>query len=427
MSVTGFRLASLTLEIIERRRQTLDSAFRDALKKIERKVPSDVKEGYSYALLALEHFPKADLLLKRERLEKTPLRRKNAFRVAFALLKSRQCSKDDLSTLRGGLLSKRLWNLLSERNLEWTDHAIEKLPLHHKFAVEYVSPPWLVEKLLELMGREETLKLLNAMKKQPTWIRINTIKFDEAYVLNALKKNNIMVRMCSNIPFMYEVVRGREKLSKHPLFARGGFIIEDKGSAIVVHSLDPHSYETILDAAAAPGIKTSHIAQLAGARIIAADLSYKRIKEMIKIFSRLGINNVDIIRIDSSFPPFKKKFDKILLDAPCTNTGSLGSDPGLRLALWKKPFIEKYSILQKKLLAVLLTYVKKGGELIYATCSLLPEEGEEVIAPFVEKVKLEPPPFGSPGYSRYVFSEKVRRLFPHRDRTIGFFIAKIVY
>ena len=427
MSVTGFRLASLTLEVIERRKQTLDSAFRNALEKIERKVPSDVKEGYRYALLALEYFPKADLLLRREGLEKTPLRRKNAFRVAFALLKSGQCSKNDLSTLRGGLLSKRLWNLLSEKNLEWTDYALERLPLHHKFAVEYISPPWLVEKLLELMSREETLKLLNAMKKQPTWIRINTIKFTEAYVLNTLRKNNIMVRRSSNIPFMYEVVTGREKLSKHPLFARGGFIIEDKGSAVVVHSLDPHSYETILDAAAAPGVKTSHVAQLAEARIIAADLSYKRIKEMIKIFSRLGINNVDIIRTDSSLPPFTKKFDKILLDAPCTNTGSLGSDPGLRLALWKKPLIEKYSTLQKKLLAALLMYVKKGGKLIYATCSLLPEEGEEVIAPLVEKVKLDPPPFGSPGYSRYVFSEKVRRLFPHKDRTIGFFIAKIVY
>ncbi|MCC6065931.1 MAG: hypothetical protein LM576_08115, partial [Thermofilum sp.] len=138
-----------------------------------------------------------------------------------------------------------------------------------------------------------------------------------------------------------------------------------------------------------------------------------------------GVKNVHVVVADAATLKLAQKFERVLLDAPCTNSGAIASDPALRLALWKEPDVDRYAKLQASMLANALQHLQPGGSLVYSTCSLLGEEGEGVADAVLQPERLNPSGIiGEPGYPGFRCSSRVRRLFPHIHRTTGFFIAR---
>jgi len=426
MRSVAFRAATLTLERIERRRQSLASALHESLRRAGVRLPEDREDALALTLSALRYFPEADLLLSKHGLYSIPLRRKCAFRVAYAALRTRVTSRDKLEIVRGGLLPGRLWSMVSPGSVERVEALKEELPKRERLAVEYATPPWIVGHLLEKLGRSETIRLLKALWKQPVWIRINTLRGEERKILKRLKRLGVRLREDGDLPYIYEVLSPSTGLTLLEPFIEGYAIKEDKGSAIVVHTLQPEYGDLIYDATAAPGVKTSHIYQLAKTEIVAGDISVKRVHSMALLKAKLRYD-AHIAVMDSRSPPLRRAFNKALVDAPCTNSGAMGSDPGLRLALWKEVDVERYFKTQIALLRAVARTVRPRGYVVYSTCSLLSREGEEVVEHIVRDgtYDVEAVGWGSPGYPGYSISKRVCRLYPHVHRTIAFFIAKL--
>ncbi len=233
----------------------------------------------------------------------------------------------------------------------------------------------------------------------------------------------------SHLPDLYLLPRQQKQIFKQSQwYQRGLFIFQDKASLIPPLLLHPQADELIGDLCAAPGIKTSYLSQLSlnQARIIASDVHVLRSFSMKSLFAQLHVQNVLTLLVDSIHYPtrYSNLFDKILLDAPCTGSGTFGSNPELK---WHQnsEFLHRNQILQEKLLNAAYTLLKPGGELVYSTCSLYPEEGEAQIAKISNIYETLPIlDWISPSYK--IDNELLQgtgRLFPALHHTQGFFFA----
>ena len=212
-------------------------------------------------------------------------------------------------------------------------------------------------------------------------------------------------------------------LSELESFKEGLFYAQSLPSMVVAHILEPNEEDLIIDMAAAPGGKTSHIAQLMQNRgeIIAMDKSKNRLRKTEEELKRLGVKNVRLIRMDArKLPELGIQADKILLDAPCTALG-------IRPKLWESRTpkdIEATARYQRAFIWAAVKSLRKGGVLVYSTCTLSLEENEANVKYALEKgLKLEEQSIfiGSPG----VGINDVQRFYPNRHLTQGFFIAKL--
>ena len=212
-------------------------------------------------------------------------------------------------------------------------------------------------------------------------------------------------------------------LSELESFKEGLFYAQSLPSMVVAHILEPSEEDLIIDMAAAPGGKTSHIAQLLQNRgeIIAIDKSRNRLKKMEEELNRLGVKNVRLIRMDArKLPELGIEADKILLDAPCTALG-------IRPKLWESRTprdILATARYQRAFIWAAIKSLRRGGTLVYSTCTLSYEENEANVRFMLEKgLKLEEQGLfiGSEGLGL----DKVQRFYPNRHLTQGFFIAKL--
>jgi 16S rRNA (cytosine967-C5)-methyltransferase len=209
--------------------------------------------------------------------------------------------------------------------------------------------------------------------------------------------------------------------------ARAGEIyIQDEASQLIAILLGVRQGDRVLDLCAAPGSKTSHMALLAGdaASITACDIHHHRLENLRAVCKRLGINSVEAVALDGTEPlPFVSEvvFDRVLVDAPCSGTGTLRANPEIKWRLTQGDIV-RLADLQLRLLRRASSAVAIGGRLVYSTCSLEDEENEEVVRRFLRDMDLfdivEP---GAP--PRLITSDKFVRTFPHRDGTDGFFAA----
>ena len=211
-------------------------------------------------------------------------------------------------------------------------------------------------------------------------------------------------------------------LSELESFREGLFYAQSLPSMVVAHVLEPSEEELIVDMAAAPGGKTSHIAQLMENRgkIIAMDKSRNRLKKMEEELKRLGVKNIKLIHMDSrKLPELGIEADKILLDAPCTALG-------IRPKLWESRTprdIEATARYQRHFINAAIKSLRKGGVLVYSTCTLSYEENEANVKYILGKgLKLEEQSIfiGSSGMG----IDEVQRFYPNRHLTQGFFIAR---
>ncbi|NPE09894.1 MAG: RsmB/NOP family class I SAM-dependent RNA methyltransferase [Asgard group archaeon] len=212
-------------------------------------------------------------------------------------------------------------------------------------------------------------------------------------------------------------------------FRNGKIFIQDKASVFAVTALDPKPGDIVLDACAAPGMKTHLVWELMKGNgcLLANDISYNRLKSAQLRFRSIGAKNIDWINNDSTKTSILNA-NKILIDAPCTSTGIIQSHPSYKWRLNKKWLFSIMTIQNKILEGIISSYSEKPGtEIVYSTCSVLPHEGENQIDSILERYNidlLEGPKQGSVGYANYECTQKVRRFFPHIHETNGFFIAR---
>ena len=318
----------------------------------------------------------------------------------------------------GFLLTKKLSSIMEKAN------EVEKISL------QTFHPTWFVEYCIKLFGQNEAITFLNgSMKTPPTYIRINTLKATEESTLQKLKEESVELQKTEPLKFTYRVLSTKKPLNALPAYAEGLFYIQDKASCFATQVANPQPGNTVFDVCAAPGAKTTFIAQLMQnlGNIISVDFSPKRMKTWQKENKRMGTKIANPLVADISVSiPLVGEADIVVLDPPCTSTGVFAKQPSAKWRLSPKS-IQNMSGLQWQMINNCADKVAKGGFLAYSTCSVTMEENEGIIERFLKEhpeftlADIEPK-IGMPGLNGLT---KCQRLYPHIHQCNGFFIAKL--
>ncbi|MBY9008308.1 MAG: RsmB/NOP family class I SAM-dependent RNA methyltransferase [Candidatus Lokiarchaeota archaeon] len=315
--------------------------------------------------------------------------------------------------------------------------ALEGKTENEKLSLNKAIPSFFIERLSQVMSIEQIKdnhETMNDIKKSNYFtVHVsssieNTLNL--CFIGNLQKldnKNRSIFKKDTNIDHLYTLPREfKSELVSSELYQNGEILIVDKGSVAVIDVLDPKPHDIIGDLCAAPGIKTYLMTKHA-TRIIASDFHVERANSMKKLLKHLNTPKIPIINADGIQFPVRDEyqFDKILLDAPCTGSGTFLHNPELKWRQSEK-FLHQNTVLQKKLLKSALNLLKPEGILVYSTCSLYPEEGELQIKNIIDTLEpLELPEWFSPSYriENQTFPG-TGRLFPAIHGTQGFFIGK---
>ncbi|MBR8830886.1 MAG: Ribosomal RNA small subunit methyltransferase B [Chroococcopsis gigantea SAG 12.99] len=301
---------------------------------------------------------------------------------------------------------------------------VSRLGIIHSF------PDWLISLWLDQFTEEETEKLCAWFNQSPSIdIRINPLKTNRDEVKNLLENAGVEVMTVGDLPQTLRLLRNVGNVKQLPGFSEGLYTIQDSSAQLVGHLLDPQPRETIIDACAAPGGKTCHIAELMGDRgkVWACDPVASRLKQIEGNIKRLSLHSVEIKQGDSRHQPgLIGKGDRVLLDAPCSGLGTLHKRPDIR---WRErgDNLEQLSGLQSELLSHTADWVKPEGILVYATCTLNKGENEEVIIDFLGRhpgwrIENNLPSMFTP----FVTAEGWLKVLPHVHQMDGFFMVKLV-
>lgn len=320
------------------------------------------------------------------------------------MLAKRYCRGKD--GLINGVLREYINKKIQLRLPDRSDDEIKYL------SVKYSYAPWIIELWLEHYSMDFVEALLAAgNEKAPMTVRLNWLRIMKPDLIKKLKESGFEAeegRLCQNALY----VKGNRLLDTE-LYKMGMFTPQDESSMIVAEKLNPKHGDTVMDVCAAPGGKTTAIAERMNntGKIIASDIYRRKLDLIDKEALRLGITNIetrswDATRVDSSM---FQKADKVLVDAPCSGLGVIRRKPEIKY----KEHTADMELLPKKQLAILSassSYVKPGGTLVYSTCTINPEENEHVIDAFIRK---------NPSFKRM----ERTLLLPNVNGTDGFFIC----
>jgi 16S rRNA (cytosine967-C5)-methyltransferase len=312
-----------------------------------------------------------------------------------------------------------------------------------RLGVLYSFPDWLIEQWVVELGSIETEQLCQAFNQVPTIdLRANILNIDTDLLSDIPKTEQQRTKLIDlfhaagsqaiPIPYLPQGLRfvgNVGAISQLPGYVEGWWTIQDSSAQLVTHLLDPQPHEVVIDACAAPGGKTTHIAELMGntGQIFALDKTASRLKKVQQNLDRLQLDTVKIMTGDScEFSELINTADRVLLDAPCSGLGTLHRRADAR---WQKTpaQIQELAKLQAKLLANTATWVKPGGVLVYATCTVCSIENEDVILPFLKTHpdwQIELPPANSPLASLADDAGWIK-VWPHRQQMDGFFMVKL--
>ena len=291
-------------------------------------------------------------------------------------------------------------------------------------------PMWIIEELLKQKDIKEVEEICkNSNLKPNTTIRMNKLKTNKKELEEKLLKRKIEYLEGSLEDFF--VLKKIKNIENIDLFKEGFFTVQDEGAGLIVDVLAPKEGECILDACSSPGGKTTYIAEKMKnkGKIEAWDIHEHRVKLVQNAAKRLGINIIQAKTQDAT--EFNQdlvgKFDKILLDVPCLGLGVVKRKPDIK---WKrkKEDIEEITKIQKAILDNCSKYLKKNGELVYSTCSILKEENEDIIERFLkENLNFKICKENEKNYENIViFGEKDKyiNIYPSNEND-GFFICKL--
>ncbi len=281
-------------------------------------------------------------------------------------------------------------------------------------------PAWLVNRWIKRLGPDETEALCRANNKiPPISLRVNILKTDVSHLLCELKKHGIGAEPSSHCPHGIRLLGG-VSIRDIPEQLWPLFQVQDEAAQLVAPLLGAGPGERILDACAAPGGKTTHIAELMKDQgtIVALDKDARRLSRLSENIKRLGLHSVKIVHGDLLSEQNLGYFDKILLDAPCSALGVIRRNPDIKWCR-READLKRNQKTQGRLLEKAADMLKpSGGKLLYAVCSNEPEECEEVIEEFLQKR-----PFKIIDIGNSASDERFFRTMPHSNDIDGFFAA----
>ena len=303
------------------------------------------------------------------------------------------------------------------------------------FAIATELPDWVLDRLKPQYEEMEIRALAQALQQPaPLDLRVNLLKTDRKTAQHELEAQGILTTFT---PFAPEGLRveGKPALQRNPLFLSGGIEVQDEGSQLLAHLLAPKRGEMVGDFCAGAGGKTLALSALmrSTGRLYAFDVSDKRLAKLKPRLARSGASNIDTRLIASERDPklgrLAGKLDRVLVDAPCSGLGTLRRNPDLKWRQQEEALLE-LNTKQVAILRAAAKLVKVGGRLVYATCSVLPEENETVVREFLQEhpafrvvpaidilraQQIEVPHWGA--------EDGLLRLMPHIHGTDGFFAA----
>ncbi|HEX8633292.1 MAG TPA: 16S rRNA (cytosine(967)-C(5))-methyltransferase RsmB [Pyrinomonadaceae bacterium] len=299
-----------------------------------------------------------------------------------------------------------------------------------RLAVSTSHPAWLVARWVETFGATEAESFAHANNRTPpVAFRVNPARMSVDEVIARLHAAGVEARPSEVAAGAWRVEPaggGASAASQlRALAAEGAVYLQDEASQLVAHAVGALARERVLDVCAAPGSKTTQIAAAqAGALIVAGDLHGHRLRVVRESAARQGLENIQTVAYDAEGSPLPfaaGAFGRVLVDAPCTGTGTLRHNPEIRWRITPADIAE-LAARQRRILANAARTLGVGGRLVYSTCSAEPEENEEVAAAFLEThpafelIRPDVP-------ERLLTNEGAARTWPQRDDTDGFFVA----
>ncbi len=333
-----------------------------------------------------------------------------------------------------GMNLRELASLISETETKWLVEVkaskLDALPLD----IRAEFPAWLVEKLLPGMPDQDILELgLSLQQPAPLDLRVNTILAKRNEILEIFQQEGIAARATPYSPCGIRL-SGKPAINRHALFLSGKIEVQDEGSQLLGYLLAPKRGEMIVDFCAGAGGKSLLLGALmhSKGRLYAFDVSEKRLSNLKPRFKRSGLSNLHAQLIanenDNKVKRLSGKIDRVLVDAPCSGLGTLRRNPDLK---WRQSpqGIEELKIKQTAILSAAAGLLKPGGRLVYATCSLLPEENQTIVSGFLATH----PQFSLLNCSDLLAQQKIPlntgeflQLSPRLHQTDGFFAAVLV-
>ncbi len=422
-------IAVRALELVDVQKMSCKLAMSIALKEIEHSL-RDVKKAQEVAFEVQRRLNRIDRVLERAGCppsELSPYTR-NLLRALVFLMKVKgEGVKQAIESGRKVVGWKKLMSLEPFLARAYWEEPPEPTEDEERLSLRYCVPRWLVKYCIKVFGRPFALRLLRSMLwKGRTYVRVNTLKADERRVVKILEERGFKLMKDPDVPHLYRLDEAPRPVVATDLYRMGLIQPGDKASHVAVLLASPEPGEEVLDMCAAPGMKTSYLAQLMGneGKIVSVDYSFRRILVWRRNVARLGVGIAQPVVGDALNPCLKGEFDLVVLDPPCSGTGSMHRDPARKWQL-READVFKIARVQTKMLKECAKYVKRGGRLLYSTCSITREENELVVRDFLRE---------NPDFSlrRLDFPKAMRgldgleecvRLYPHVHETDGFFIA----
>jgi 16S rRNA (cytosine967-C5)-methyltransferase len=318
-----------------------------------------------------------------------------------------------------------------------------------RLGILYSFPDWIIQVWVEQFGLAQTEQLCLWMNKTPAIdLRVNPLCTSTEEVEAALTSTGVTFQRVPHLPQALRLMSNAGPIQNLPGYNEGWWSVQDSSAQLVSHLLDPQPGEVVIDACAAPGGKTTHIAELmrdegkifacdrvgvgAASRPLRVsdrrrDRTPSRLVKLQKNAQRLKFKSIEICTGDSrNMPQFQNTAHRVLLDAPCSGLGTLHRHADAR---WRQTpeTVEELSVLQKQLLAHTSTFVKQSGVLVYSTCTLQPKENEDVVSSFLAENpnwEIEPPSADSPAIT-YSTPQGWIKVLPHEQDMDGFFMVRL--
>ena len=293
-------------------------------------------------------------------------------------------------------------------------------------SVRYSHPKWLVERLMDLLGAEEAESYLRMNNEVvPTTIQTNTLKTKAEELEKELTQAGVTVEKHPWLSGCFEVSATGD-LESLPAFTEGRFMVQDAAARLVATIAQPREGDKVLDMCAAPGGKSFAVAidMKDSGQIVSCDIHPHKLKLIESGAARLGIGSIRAVQADGRehHAAWEQTADLVVADVPCSGLGIIRKKPDIR---YKNPKeLAQLPAIQKAILENAATYVRSGGTLIYSTCTVLPEENEQVTEEFLSKhIDFELDPFDLP---LPIGKQKGHlTLWPQRFGTDGFYICRM--
>ncbi|AUM96279.1 TPA: 16S rRNA (cytosine(967)-C(5))-methyltransferase RsmB [Clostridium botulinum] len=298
-----------------------------------------------------------------------------------------------------------------------------------KFSFIYSCPKWLIKMFISQYGIETAEKILKGLNERPNiTVRVNNLKIDYDEAFEKLDEYGYNIEEGYICPEAIQIIKGKN-IEKNPLFIEGDITVQDESAMLVAPSMELTEKSIVLDLCSAPGGKTTHISEIINnkSKVYAYDVHQNKLSLIEENAKRLGIKNIETDVCDAAVfnKELKEIAHRVLMDVPCSGLGIIRKKPEIK---WTKNEKEIKNIIdiQRKIMNNGASYLKKGGILLYSTCTLNKEENEENINWFLKKhknFKIEHLYYGDVDNIIY-HKEGFVSILPN-DKMDGFFIAKL--